>query len=401
MKHSHKFNDSNYLLLKNEIEETFGKKICTAGDCLLLSEEIYFKVSIKVNSNTLRRFFGLVKSDFLPSSTTLEILSKYCGFSTFDELIKLKSSTGKISDQNNYNESVLNYLISLFKNAPVNKDSEKTFLCIVKHTIHFLQRHPQLIDKFQRAVSKTRNGQKFYFEQFVNIDHLNSFYGNGLSYYVIEKNTPEAQIFGHSLLCLKHYLSKNASGVKKHYEEVIKHQLKKISHPILFGRFFATQLLYAEMYGLPIETIQYEAQHAHAIIKKRGDDCKFFPYFEYIVSPVLLLIGQPEEALCYVNYSLSNYPKEHLSIEPGLYQTLDLIKALTLAMAGRKKEAEKLFQYIHPSRFYLMTKKTNTIMYLLLGQYLNKHDIHSDQQLTALVSETGFTKLYEAWKVEV
>jgi hypothetical protein len=45
---------------------------------------------------------------------------------------------------------------------------------------------PGAFDRFQRAIAKTRNGQEFYFEQFVNLDELNSFYGDGLRYYFMK-----------------------------------------------------------------------------------------------------------------------------------------------------------------------------------------------------------------------
>src|SRR3954447_26003216 len=80
--------------LKEEIEETFGKKINVSRDCILLSEEVYGKISLTVNPNTLRRLFGLIKSDYSPSYTTLDILSRYCGFASFEEFKRLKNNTG-------------------------------------------------------------------------------------------------------------------------------------------------------------------------------------------------------------------------------------------------------------------------------------------------------------------
>jgi hypothetical protein len=54
---------SSHQLLEFEIADTFGKNIITSGDCLLLSNDIFDKISFKINSNTLRRFFGVVKSN--------------------------------------------------------------------------------------------------------------------------------------------------------------------------------------------------------------------------------------------------------------------------------------------------------------------------------------------------
>lgn len=393
MKNSEESSGSSYDILKNEIEETFGKKINSSGDCLLLSEEIYSKISVTVNSNTLRRFFGLVKSHFLPSATTLDILSKYCGFSSFDEFMRLKNNVQGDKTDDYYSQSILNYLVSVFKNTPVKGYNDKTFFSVVNDTIIFLHRHPALIDKFQRAIAKTKNGQDFYFEQFINIDTLNSYYGDGLRYYLSEKSTTEAQIFGHSLLCLKNWFSENRDGVKKHHDELIQYRITKAFHPSLCGRYHATKLLYADTFGLPIEKLLIEMQQAHFAIKQKTDDSRLFPYFEFMIAPILFMTGHFEESLYYVNYSLHHYPQKHISITQSAYQTMNLIKALTLAKTGRKKEAVKLYRQVQPSKFDFLLKKTNTIQYLLLSQYLKKSNEKSDQQLKDLIEETGFIAL--------
>lgn len=392
MKSTPEIKEAFYALLRKEVEETFGKKIGSSRDCHMLSEEVYTKISFNINSNTLRRIFGLVKSHYSPSLTTLDILSKFCGFASFDEFKKLQSSTHKVSHEDYYSNSVLKYLVALFTDTST-KEFDKTFAAVVKHTIHFIQRHPELCDKFQRAIAKTKNGQEYYYEQCINIDALNSFYGDGLRFYLIEKNTAEAQVLGHSLLCLRNWLSENTSEVIQHHDEVVKHKLTKGFHPMLCGRFFATKLLCASIQGLPIEKILIQAQQRHALIKEQSDSYRIFPYFESVIAPVLLLTGQPEEALYFINYSLNNYPHKHADIDQGIYQSMDLVRALTLVKTGRIKEAEKLFHGIRPSKFYFLTQKTSRIMYLFLSQYLKKNSVKSDHQLKELISKLGFTRL--------
>src|SRR5437870_3911376 len=123
------------LSLKEEIEETFGKKITVSRDCVLLSEEVYGKISLTVNSNTLRRFFGLIKSDHFPSHTTLDILSKYCGFASFDEFKKLKINNSNARIRDFYSQSILNYLVALFSYVPAPDHGDKMFSALVEHTI--------------------------------------------------------------------------------------------------------------------------------------------------------------------------------------------------------------------------------------------------------------------------
>ena len=84
------------------------------------------------------RFYGLVKSNYLPSLTTLDILSKYCGFNPFDEFMELKSKKYTIK-KGNYPGSILNYLGSLFRETYVKESEDRTFNCVEEETIMFLR----------------------------------------------------------------------------------------------------------------------------------------------------------------------------------------------------------------------------------------------------------------------
>src|SRR5687767_12831872 len=80
-------NEEGVQSLKNEVEAVFGRAITSYRDCILLSEEIYIRTCFKINLNTLRRFFGIVKAEYPPSLATLNIMAKYCGFDSMDEFL--------------------------------------------------------------------------------------------------------------------------------------------------------------------------------------------------------------------------------------------------------------------------------------------------------------------------
>ena len=185
--------------IKQEIQNVFGRRIVSSRDCIQLSEEIFHKTKTQLNPNTLRRFFGLVKAENSPSNSTLTILSQYCGFQSLDEVTTINKE-GVLSDSNA--ENFLHFVVSLFRNVQLRDEEDETFLNLALNTIYFLNRNPSLTDKFQVQVSKTKNGQIFYFEKFVNIDKLNGYYGNGLRHYYSENPDTRAQVFAHSLLVL-------------------------------------------------------------------------------------------------------------------------------------------------------------------------------------------------------
>jgi hypothetical protein len=140
-------------------------------------------------------------------------------------------------------------------------------------------------------VAKTKNGQVFYFEQFVNIDKLASYYGDGLRYYIAEKKEPEANIFAHSLLVFKYWLTGEDEKLEEEYRLVCKNKFSKSFHPFVCGRYFATRLYYAQVRGLQTERILGEAYKVWASLTPGNENYKSFPCFEFVFSEALILTG--------------------------------------------------------------------------------------------------------------
>lgn len=70
--------------LKLELEKTFNRKITDRGACEALVQDIYEKTSAVLSYNTLRRMFGLAEYR-KPRESTLDHLSVYCGFKSFND----------------------------------------------------------------------------------------------------------------------------------------------------------------------------------------------------------------------------------------------------------------------------------------------------------------------------
>ncbi|RYZ24518.1 MAG: hypothetical protein EOO10_20355, partial [Chitinophagaceae bacterium] len=160
----------NYDPLKSEVERIYGKRIVTYSDCLTLSKEITLRTGFRLNVNTLRRFFGLVQAIYPPSVTTLDILSRFCGFQSFENYRAFQSTQTKADDVDS--SAVLHYADILFSRAAATTYTDPTWTGIVRETILFMEKHPSLIDTFQRNIARTTIGQDIFFEQFVNLDQL-------------------------------------------------------------------------------------------------------------------------------------------------------------------------------------------------------------------------------------
>jgi len=75
-------------LLKIKTESVFGRGIKTQKDCTSLSYKILEATGEVVSHSTIRRCWGLLKTNTQPSLNTLEVLSRYCGFKDWDDFVK-------------------------------------------------------------------------------------------------------------------------------------------------------------------------------------------------------------------------------------------------------------------------------------------------------------------------
>ncbi|NII29019.1 hypothetical protein HB364_28330 [Pseudoflavitalea sp. X16] len=379
-------------ILRKEVEEVFGQPITSYRECVLLSEEISRKTSYTINHNTLRRIYGLVKATYPPSTTTLAILARYCGYDSLEELVEKKQQTDNAA-QNFSPQDILSYISAVFKNTPVRDSHDPTFAALVKQTVIFLQDHSLLSLELLKKIARTKNGQDYYFEQFIHIDELNSLYGEGLRYYMNEKQTISARIFGHSLLCLRDWLTGNPKDVKKHSDIVNTLQPPKYAHPFLSGIYYAALILDADIQKTDNAQILLDAAHAHAGLAYFEGTHAPFPWFEYIFCIALVLTGQNQEALYYLDNIGSNKENPQQIIEEGRYETLLLLRGIALVKTGRRAEAKDIYETVKPHRFHFLSKKFDTMLYLTLGILLQKINPKVETQLDRLIKETGFVKM--------
>jgi hypothetical protein len=377
-------------VIRQEIEHVFGRQIISSRDCIDLSADIFVKTQHQLNSNTLRRFFGLVKADYPPSKLTLRIFSRYCGFHSVEDIFnaKTKNADPELVEQ----ESLLHYLISLFCETPVKDYCDKTFLSLVRHTIRFLNTNAALADKFQRLVAKTYNGQVFYFEHFVNIDKLNSYYEEGLRYYLIEKRNIEANIFANSIFVYKYWLNGNDQKLHSKGDKMSRQVFTASSNPHIVSRYYAALFFLLHAKGESSEEILIDLYKYYSlIIDKIGED--EIVYFEYVVSEALTLTGHYHDALYYVSQSEVRLSKSDQFKNSVSLQNLRLLKALAAYKTNDVEMAERLFDVIRPSEFYFLSKKFSGILYMYLANQFKRKNAKYQDSFFTLINETGFMKL--------
>lgn len=375
-------------LIKLEIEDSFGRKVLTARDCEELSGEVFLKTGQRIHANTLRRFFAIVKTKNLPSKSTLQILAKYCGYSSIEELRSFRNEeqdgTVKMDPAN-----VLRFVHALFHETQVRGYDDPTFLSQMPILIRFFNHNVALAERLGKIIARTKNGQEFYFEQCINIDRLNSYYGDGLRYYLAEKETKEAILFGHGMLGLRAWLTKDDQQLEKEFKALSTMKLDHSINPFLQGRYYAVCLYHADILGKPTKGIIKKALEVYSGVKKPAQrPYELFPTF----SQALAFTGHFEEAIEAIELR-NRMHRQDTAIDKSNNEIFDLLKAFCLSRLGRKKEAAAIIKEINPTEFHFLARKYKTILYLLTSMHIKRSADKIHLQLQNLLQTTGFVRL--------
>jgi hypothetical protein len=289
-----KISDKWIKLIKAEVEKRFGKKILSKGDCEELSDSIFNHTGQLINYNTLRRFFGLVKSNSLINRTSLNILAEYCGFTDFDILIHRKD---------NFDINVLNYyFIEIINNNFIDFQQIKSlcdeygdwpqiypFLekCLLhsqktedveffakfyllpkvftyslnkrKHIYNIALLYASIVYRFPykikteiiRSIARQKNAIRFFFEIFVDIDNIASFYNDVLQEYYKNTSTVPSRLFYYNLMVYRAFMLGESIQLAAFFDKLGKIEFKNPEiHPALLGRCLASEIYYSSQHGV-------------------------------------------------------------------------------------------------------------------------------------------------------
>lgn len=284
-------------------------------------------------------------------------------------------------------ESILHYLVSLFRHMPVEEGHNATAESIVQQTIQFLERHPDLADPFHREVARTEAGQYYYFEMSVNMDHLHGMYGDGLYHYLHAKPGDDARLFAHSLQVMRYWLTGQTALLDRHME-LIRDIPVSISCPShILGRLAAARIFHASTHRQSIESILGDATkyHVSLLAGSRNIPIPTFPDFELAVCEALVLTGREEEGAEYIRRgkSLLSFSKRKPLLQP--FQLWDYI------MAGRinpnRRQIPDKTADIQPIPATILNRKYQNLVRMACTRVPGREQ----NQLQQLVKETGFT----------
>ena len=301
------------VLLRSFIVEKIGFDITDVDSSKLLSEIILEETGNNVSYNTIRRFFGLVKS-VKPRIYTLDILSTFVGFKSYGYFKlnsnlnirwKLQLKLTQLILQDNPKEllifiqenlhkqaefkfilahllrellltnkiKLLNEIFELKEMNILNFNWNDTVL--IGNSVGSLLSKLNLNSKEEENLVLNENFQDLVITLFVDYSGLNSFYINIIQ--LIEKNSKRSDVvaFCRGILNLANFLSE---GSTNNFYTIKMHDAY---HPILKSRILAQSILKQEKYKLK------KLEEYYTINNKKGV-LEIDYLFEIIVSAIIL-----------------------------------------------------------------------------------------------------------------
>lgn len=261
-------------LLRNDVKNTFGNGLITVKSSVNLSDAIFYVTRKKISPSTLQRFFELITNTSYPSKVTLNILAEYVNHNSWEDFIqKHKDSINHATDsklivdhfglslfniclKNHDFNSVLEYINLL----PPSEHTPDTMHQKIAETLGvFLRNSKKGRDILLPELARTVNGREYFFEEFVDLDFLNTYFAEALEYYkkgttIFNKSKQkQAIIFANSIQHLnliktnnKRAAIKNATAIQKiiPIEEV---SMSALNHIYPIARYYYTQLTYLQL----------------------------------------------------------------------------------------------------------------------------------------------------------
>lgn len=364
--------------LKHKLEHVYGMPVKSGNQCHDLSDFIYRETGELISFQTLRRFFGFIKTNSDPSFNTLNIISKVCGFQHFEDFC----------DQENAISKAPNLIEQVFS-ISLRKEYDLNYHLVCRNIAQYLYNDLGELNKNIRFLSNSKTAHLFFFERFPFIDHINHpIYKRALELFKKKADDLPAIVFVDSLNYLGDYLR---SGKVSRLPNTISLNNYAKLHPFLQARVLGSYLLS----GVKKEDI---LKRVCKISEKENNDYKrsqSFPLFTYMIADYLILLDLFEVAFDVMSpFFDARKIKPSGWLETGYYETFELLYCMALQGLGEEANAKKEFQHINIKHIHFIFHKYYGIRYLQVKEALyGKLSKTEDHRLKKWIVETKFNRL--------
>ncbi len=272
-------------LIKQEVVNKFGRKITNTTDCKALEISVLQDTGNRISYKTFSRLYGLSETKSKPNKTTLNILSQYVGFNNFDLFI-LKQEKPDFEELNYFfiaqqTKSTINYSeieclclkfgdwteiypflekILIYSRTINDITFLKQFYLLPtifefrlnkrKYAFNISQIFGSIIHQLNvetqkeviKHIAKQPNARQFYFEFYVDLDHLNGIYGFAQDEYHKYSNSNQSYVFYYNLKVYQAFLNKDDNAIVRYHNKLQLVDKSGLEFPILLGRNIASYI---------------------------------------------------------------------------------------------------------------------------------------------------------------
>jgi hypothetical protein len=420
-------NTDNYNQLQLDIQKKVGYQIENLSELKMLHEDIEWNTNKKIGFNTLRRFFGFLKST-APNLNTLNTLSQYIGYENYSTYQKnslrdndwfVWTQTIKIELSDSLNESDIqwlemqqktsdyhlkiasiiktfiyrkNYIIlnQFFDNRILKFEETNQLKLAANICLLFRSLSEDEIETLIQKITPNKVFRENILHWFVDYSNFNNYYGA----FILEARKhalPESHesLFYDLILNYNKYLS-----CSENLKKIDVNRIKPDFFIVLKGRCYGYNLLY--LYEQKSKS-EYEKTWAKFLILLNKSEQINLLTIE--IFPVLLFIKDFEKT----TYLIQNYYEELLTLEnwsgyPNLGMIL-ITQTLHLIKENKIKEAKIGFELINLSKFSLAYSDYIKLFYLIAKYQLELVSssntiklIEIQTEYQSIVNRTGFKR---------
>ncbi len=366
-------NNFELQILIKKVENRFGKKINFAFELEELSNHIKKNINISISVQSLRRIFGFIKDGTKPSNRTINILCTYCGY---DNIIDFTEKTD-LSSTPTSDIDLINIIKEFLKINPINS-SDYIYQNACGNITKYILKNKNILQKTKQFITSDKIAQVYLIERHPYIDGLCNGYDEIIKLYIQEKKTNDAILFGNCLLLLSSILAEDKFNSKKYIDIINSFESIDNFHPFLQARKIACNILYNyvnENYQNLDKWIN-DAFKQEKLQKRFPKKEAYFPFYQFIMADVLILINKYEEADYFLKIANKDYRKiEDLPVDNEYYNCLELMDLINKSYKNGNRGLNKKIRKFNTSE-------------LVFGM----HDYYSIQILIVLFQSQKYTK---------
>jgi hypothetical protein len=218
--------DILYYLQKNVMKH-FGKHIHTATDCEQLANDIIRKLNVNISGQTLRRFFGLIKSSSAPVSIHWIFFPDIVDQAIFK-----------------YSEHYSNAELEAFFGE--REENERDYWRKGEDLCCRISDSSEMLVSIHHRLMSFPLVRKYFIECHPMRDMIGTVYSQYFLAYLKFNQSNEAKIFAYGFLFHGAFLQQNSELMELYYRKVKETKLKAEVFVIPAGLKFGVQLLYAD-----------------------------------------------------------------------------------------------------------------------------------------------------------